>query len=317
MPGISLAGRVDYEEERAVSKPAAGEIIKIMSLTLFTAQNEPMVATQSPTATLPGAIWRASGQPHFAALLARFAPIGLTEMSRVALLDRTDTKFMLSEEQLYDALSVLVDEYRVLDIHSRRLNRYRTLYFDTDDYALFRQHHDGRRHRYKVRARNYVDSRLSFLEVKRKFKRNRTIKERMPTAALLTCLTPEANDFLGNALPFAPTELEPTLWNEYTRITLVSKRDHERLTLDLNLRFSCYQAGRYLALPNVVIAELKQDGHNRNSSFIHQMRAWGIRPVNFSKYCAGMAMLCEGLRHNNFKPKLRLVDKLVRGECRE
>jgi hypothetical protein len=288
-----------------------------MSLTLFVAQDEPAGARPAIAATPLVDTPRPAGQPPFASLLARFAPIDLPAMSRVALLDRTDTKFMLSEEQLYDALGALVEAYYVLDIHSRRLNHYRTLYFDTADFALFRQHHAGRRHRYKVRARNYVDSRLSFLEVKRKFKRNRTIKERMPTAALLTCLTPEANAFLDSALPFDPEALEPTLWNEYTRITLVSKRDHERLTLDLNLRFACYQAGRFLALPNVAIAELKQDGHSRNSSFIQQMRARGIRPVKFSKYCAGMAMLCEGLRHNNFKPKLRLVDKLIREECRE
>lgn len=292
-----------------------------MSLTFFVAQDEPTGAQPAIAATpLVNSPRRAVWQP-FAPLLAHFAPIDLTEMSRVALLDRTDTKFMLSEEQLYDALGALVEAYYVLDIHGRRLNRYRTLYFDTTDFALFRQHHTGRRHRYKVRARNYIDSRLSFLEVKRKFKRNRTIKERMPTTALLTCLTPEANAFLDSALPFAPTELEPMLWNEYTRITLVSKRDEERLTLDLNLRFACYQVGRAggrsIALPNVVIAELKQNGHSRDSSFIRQMRERGIRPVKFSKYCAGMAMLCEGLRHNNFKPKLRLVDKVMRGECRE
>lgn len=293
-----------------------------MSLTtLLTAPDEPTTIRPSPFAPPLADKRLEAGQPHFAVLLARFAPITLAEMSAVALQDRLDTKFVLSEGQLYDALTVLVADYRVLDIHGVRLNRYRTLYYDTGDFALFRQHHDGRRNRYKVRARSYVDSRLSFLEVKRKLKRNRTVKERLPTAALLTRLTPEANDFLHTTLPFAPDELEPRLWDEYTRITLVSKHDQERLTLDLSLRFACHSdgavEGRAIILPGVAIAEVKQGAHNRNSLFMGRMRAMGVRPIKFSKYCAGVAMLYEGLKHNNFKPKLRLVNKLIEEECRE
>ena len=259
-----------------------------------------------------------SSHPFFATLMSRYAPIDLAEMSTVALLDRTDTKYVLSEKQLYVALTALVDRYRVLDICGLRLNRYRTLYYDTADFTLFQQHHARRRNRFKVRARNYVDSRLSFLEVKHKLKRARTIKNRMPTAGLLTWLTPEANAFLNDSLPFDPDVLEPRLWNEYTRITLVSRRDRERLTLDLNLRYMCHQShvatGRSVVLPRVVIAEVKQDGLNRNSDFIGQMRAMGIRPLSFSKYCIGVAMLYEGVKHNNFKPNLRLVERLMRGE---
>lgn len=291
-----------------------------MSLTRLTVQ-EGQTSPPLPDAGSIGAMRREAGQPHFAALLARFAPISLAEMSAVALQDRLDTKFVLSEGQLYDALAALVADYRVLDIHSVRLNRYRTLYYDTADFTLFRQHHAGRRNRYKVRARSYVDSRLSFLEVKRKLKRNRTVKERLSTATLLTRLTPEANAFLLTTLPFAPDELEPRLWDEYTRITLVSKRAEERLTLDLSLRFAGHQDSvlfdRAISLPGVTIAEVKQGAHNRNSLFMGRMRAMGVRPIKFSKYCAGVAMLYEGLKHNNFKPKLRLINKLIEEECRE
>jgi hypothetical protein len=38
-------------------------------------------------------------------LLARFDPIGLTEMDGVALLDRTDTKFILRLRPLHEALA--------------------------------------------------------------------------------------------------------------------------------------------------------------------------------------------------------------------
>lgn len=257
----------------------------------------------------------------FAALLARFAPISLAEMSQVALQDRTDTKFVLREEQFYNALATLPHSYRVLDIRGVRLNSYRTLYFDTAGFALFQQHHAGRRDRYKVRTRSYVDSHLSFLEVKHKVRQNRTVKNRIATPGLLTWVTPEAGAFLNDYLPFDPEALEPKLWNEYTRITLVSKRDCERLTLDLRLRFTGYEdtfaAGRSLDLPGLAIAEVKQDGLNRGSAFVSRMREMGVRPTGFSKYCAGVAMLFEDVKHNNFKPKMRLVEKLVQGAYRD
>ena len=280
--------------------------------------------TYLPASAPPLAAWRElipaqrRATPNFAALLSRFAPISLNEMSGVALQDRTDTKFVMREAQLYNALATLTQHYRVLDIRGVRLNRYRTLYFDTTDFALFQQHHTGRRERFKVRTRSYVDSHLSFLEVKHKVRQNRTVKNRIATPGLLTEVTPEADVFLNDYLPFAPEALEPKLWNEYQRITLVSKHDCERLTLDLCLRFTGYEnsfaAGRAVALPGVAIAEVKRDGFSRNSDFVSRMRELGVRPTSFSKYCAGVAMLFEEVKHNNFKPKMRLVEKLIEGD---
>lgn len=256
-----------------------------------------------------------SYSPDFAGLLNRFEPITLAEMADVALQDRTDTKYLLHERELYSALSGLSDAYRVLDIEGLRLNRYRTLYFDTADFALFQRHHVGARERFKVRTRNYVDSQLSFLEVKHKISQNRTVKNRIQTPAFLTWLPPETGEFLNDYLPLTPDALEPKVWNEYTRITLVSTRRLERLTLDLDLRFT--YGGRTVALPGLAIAEVKRDGlghSGHDSDFMRQMRVLRLRPTGFSKYCAGVAMLHEDVKHNNFKPKLRQVSKLIEEE---
>lgn len=40
-------------------------------------------------------------RPDFGSLLARFDPISLAEMANVALLNRTDTKYVMSVGQLY------------------------------------------------------------------------------------------------------------------------------------------------------------------------------------------------------------------------
>lgn len=75
--------------------------------------------------------------------LARFAPITLAEMDGVSLLNRVDTKYLLSEATLAAILPSLASEYRVLEIDGRRAHRYRTLYFDTPDLDLYRRHRAG------------------------------------------------------------------------------------------------------------------------------------------------------------------------------
>ena len=43
------------------------------------------------------------------------------------------------------------------------------------------------------------------------------------------------------------------------------------------------------------------------------MHAAAIQPLSFSKYCVGVALLYPSIKHNTFKPQLRLVQKLLRG----
>jgi len=101
-------------------------------------------------------------------VLQHFTPIGLAQIEDMALLHRIDTKYVLSEAQLYQALSHLASTYHVLEIEGRRQQNYQTLYFDTPGFALYLQHHNGWRSRYKVRSRVYVDSGMTFFEVKHK-----------------------------------------------------------------------------------------------------------------------------------------------------
>ncbi len=125
-------------------------------------------------------------------LTRRFTPITLQEMDAVMLLDRTDTKFVLSTAQLLQALAAVQHDYRMLAVQGIRLNRYRTLYFDTADFALYHLHVNDRAERYKVRSREYTDSGLSFLEVKHKTRKDRTVKDRVPTARQVTQLSAAA-----------------------------------------------------------------------------------------------------------------------------
>lgn len=264
---------------------------------------------RAPVADAQGFDWLADDGPDMPAALSQLGPISLAEMAGVALMDRTETKFVLHERSLPELLAGLVDEYRVLDINGNRMNHYRTLYFDTDDYALYRRHQAGGRNRYKVRSRSYVDTDLSFLEVKHKVNARRTVKNRVATPGFMDCLTLMTSDFLGEYLPLPQMALLPKLWNEYTRVTLVSRNEPERVTLDLNLQFR--QNGQTMILPGLVIAEVKKNGPDHESAFIRHMRALSIRPTGFSKYCIGVSMLDAGVKHNSFKPQLRMVTDLI------
>ena len=96
----------------------------------------------------------------------KFAPITLENMVSVALLNRTETKFTMPIGKLLSILPAIRQDYQMLSVCGQRLSHYRTLYFDTPDFDLYRMHVNGYADRYKVRSREYTVSGLSFLEVK-------------------------------------------------------------------------------------------------------------------------------------------------------
>lgn len=251
----------------------------------------------------------APGGAPLSATLAACRPIGLGEMADVALQDRTDTKYVLTVAQFSDALAAVASDYRVLEIAGVRLQRYHTRYFDTAAFELYLAHHAGRATRYKVRYRTYVETHQCYLEVKRRSANNRTVKSRLPAASPLDHLTGELATFVAARLPLDPAALRPVLTNDFRRITLVNRRQPERLTIDLDLRFG--EGVRTITLPGLAVAEVKQAGQGRDSAFIRAMRAAGIRPARFSKYCTGVALLVPSVKHNTFKPRLRQLAQLL------
>lgn len=234
--------------------------------------------------------------------------ITLKEMDSFALLNRVDSKYVLTENQLIPILNNLKFNYRVLDVNGVRLNHYRSEYFDTPSFDLYYQHITRGRNYYKVRLREYVDSHLSFMEVKYKNQKKRTIKNRIVTQKPMDEFKNKAYNFMENYYPFDCQELEAKLWNTFTRITLVSNRHQERLTIDLDLKFS--NEIQEMGLPGIVIAEVKQERLSAKSDFIQLMREIGIRSTGFSKYCIGVSMLYESVKKNTLKPKLLMVKKL-------
>ena len=104
--------------------------------------------------------------------------ITLDEMSAIKLMNRVDTKYVLSEECCMELLRRAVGEYSVQVIDDVRAARYETLYYDTPDWNMYTVHHNQQLTRQKIRTRTYIETMLSFAEVKNKTNRGRTKKRR-------------------------------------------------------------------------------------------------------------------------------------------
>ena len=240
-------------------------------------------------------------------ILEKFDPISLEEMDSVSLMNRTDTKYVFRIERLPVFLEEVMNDYRVLSVNNVRLNRYETLYYDTEDFQMYMHHQNGKLNRYKVRHRTYVDSDLNFFEIKFKSNKDRTIKERIQRNETNLCIQDEAETFLYEKTNYDANKMVPKLWANYSRITMVNKTAAERLTIDLNLHFKNDSKEKFL--PEIAIAELKQ-GKRSNTAFVETMRRHRIKQSTISKYCFGVFFLHENIKMNNFKPNLLKLNKI-------
>lgn len=252
------------------------------------------------------------------AVLDDFAPITLDEMDGIRLMNRTDTKFVVTVSLLRRLLNLAVADYRVQDIHGERLSPYYTLYFDTMRFDMYRRHVAGHANRQKLRIRSYVSSNLNFLEVKTKNNHGRTRKRRMAMEGFdpmhpdrdmsfdaTCCYAP----FLHDNLRYDMSSLRECIENRFNRITLVNNCKTERLTIDNSLSFHNLITGNDAALPNIAIVELKRDGL-APSPILAMLRQLRAKPLGFSKYCIGSALTNGALPHGRIKERVRAVEKL-------
>lgn len=238
-------------------------------------------------------------------------PITLEEMSGIKLMNRTDTKFVASFEQLNAFLLAVQGKYYIQEKEGERLAEYHTTYFDTPDYEMYRMHHCGKQVREKIRVRTYLDSNDTFLEVKNKNNHGRTKKKRIMVEGVDTLRAEGENvvPFLAKHAWYTLDDVSPVIENWFNRITLVNFGKSERLTIDFNLRFHHLKSDDRNKLERVAIIELKRDG-NVPSPALEIIRALRIRRSGFSKYCIGSALTHKGLKRNNFKERLMMINKM-------
>lgn len=239
--------------------------------------------------------------------LLNFDKTTLAEMNSVSLMKRVDTKFILKESQLLEVLSKLYDDYKILEIGQERLMKYSTLYFDSENKKCFKDHHNGKLNRYKIRMRKYLVSDICFLEIKKKNNLGITNKIRRQIKDFETNLTSESKDFITKS-NINNLLLEPSLYNNFSRMTLVNKNESERITIDVDLSFSFGTDEK--KFDKLVVVEIKQEGKRLNTTINRALKSMSILPTNFSKYCIGISNIIDNIKSNRFKEINLKINKL-------
>ena len=260
-------------------------------------------------------------------LINEFEPISLNEMESVKLMNRIDTKYAVPLAVLPDILEAAKTDYFAQEIDGKRIATYDTIYYDTDTLDMYIRHHDRQLVRQKIRIRQYVDSNLTFLEIKRKNNKGRTKKKRIVVPGFdITAATPSrlkhkhredeqltVAEFIDGRSRYTWDSISPHLWTKFHRITLVNKAKTERLTIDMDLVWENVITGENKTFSDLVIIELKRDG-NVPSKMTHIMLDLRLHPLKISKYCIGTVLTTPGLKQNRFKKKIRRIEKMLNTE---
>lgn len=242
-------------------------------------------------------------------LLEHLEPITLEQMSSIRLMNRTDTKFVTSKDNLVELLKLAQGKYYAQFHNGSKVANYMTTYWDTDDFHFYLEHHNGRSPRQKVRVRTYLDSDITFLEIKTKNNHGRTKKKRVEVPSQNITGENGNEEFLQGLVHRSIKDIHPTVRNQFHRITLVNYGKTERLTIDYDVQFHNEDTQKDANVGSLVIIELKRDG-NVYSPILSILRQLRIQPSGFSKYCIGSAMTNKGLKQNNFKERLVKLSKL-------
>jgi len=255
--------------------------------------------------------------------------ISLDELNeKAAMQTRVDRKYIVDADYAASILAELpADEAAVLEIDGQREFAYDSVYFDTPDLVSYKASAIGSRNRVKGRTRSYLDSDLSFLEVKTEGAREFTVKERIPySIENRDMLTAEGKEYVATALEqltdASVDDLEPVIRTGYRRTTVYLPQSEQnpvdsRLTIDTSLTWTPlsesalmytadggegptkYQVGTEYTAPGTVIIETKS-GSAPSVADKYLWRA-GIRPVKISKFATGMAALNPQLPANKWK----------------
>jgi hypothetical protein len=246
-------------------------------------------------------------------VLEKMQTIALDEMENIRLMDRIDSKFVAPVSLLPPLLEAMLPYFKVQVNNGIFIAPYCTQYLDTPDLKMFLMHQNGKLNRQKIRIRSYVDSNLSFLEVKNKNNKGRTNKRRVPVGiSHLTSIRDleEKKQFLEENALFDTDILEPVLANNFNRITFVNNKATERITIDFNLSFLNYKTGNTKILDKLMVIELKQDGW-QHSDFREILNRFRIKKISFSKYCIGTVLTNSNIKYNRFKCKWTIINKLI------
>jgi len=234
--------------------------------------------------------------------------IPLHESGRWSLQRRFDRKFLVDISRVGDLAPVFEKGYSIVTVDSKTAGTYNTVYFDTDDYALYHAHHRGRANRLKFRTREYTADGKFFSEIK--FKNNKGMTDKIRFERKTSCFEfdPLFQQFSRDSNRLPPGDLKAQLRISFTRMTLIHASGHQRITIDTDLAYTGDSGA--LSFPHAAIIEIKSPHAGGGDPLQKGLLGLGVRPVRISKYCIGMAMTRNDITRNLFMPTLRRLEKL-------
>jgi hypothetical protein len=252
--------------------------------------------------------------------LRSFAPISLEETNKSArMLKRIDNKYVVNKSKLRSILDQLRTDFRILEIDDCSIFSYESCYFD-DEQRCFYEHLQGRRQRFKVRTRRYVESDKAFFEVKLKGKRGQTDKSRETCDDYYSFVINDDERQMMRGLyekrygKCFPYKLAPALHVSYRRFTLVSASGRERITVDFNLGFETPMGRRAFIGDDFIIIETKTaDGRGKSDRALKRQHVRGV--AGCSKYCLGMVLTGEVERFNKFRSIVKRALSCMQAAC--
>jgi hypothetical protein len=243
--------------------------------------------------------------------LEPFRKVGLEDFGDRRFSERMDRKFPVALSRIPSLIDGLADEYDLVMPGNNRVSTIASYYFDTPDYAYFRAHHRGRAHRHKVRFRVYADTDTTFLEVKKKNAKGRTMKERIESNPSDRRLSAPLQKFLADSGVSESSRIRPVLEISYKRLSFISKDRKERFSVDFAVEYNNgVLSGDYGAL---AVIEVKQD-HLATTPVVKKLRDLRITESSLSKYCLSLCQLHPELKANRFQPVLRNLQELIHEE---
>jgi hypothetical protein len=241
-------------------------------------------------------------------LVKGFEIIHLQDMKQIAFNERIDIKFLFSIRHLPWLINEITPFYRILEVEGILIQPYKTVYYDTLGFRLYLDHHNGKLNRFKLRKRLYIANNISFSEIKFKSNKGITFKKRVSTDQNLEALNEVDHDFFDRNTNLSSKDLVASATNYFNRITLVSRSDSERVTMDFNLKLE--RKGVIADLDNLVITEIKRSKDEPVTIIESKLRELKIKESSFSKYCTAVAMTEDRIKNNNFKTKIREFKKV-------
>jgi len=249
--------------------------------------------------------------------LINFSSINLTQLNATSsFLKRIDRKYLVTIEQLKNILKDLKNDFQVLEINEKRVFSYDNVYMDTPDYLFYNQHQNKEKSRTKIRTRLYKDSDLAFFEYKQKedwITKKFRYQFHCEEHGEMTKGKKRFFEWVWQSMYFgekAP-KITPAIRTNYNRLTLVSKRGEERLTIDFNIETSDLRnlKSKKTKLENLVIIESKSMSKKCFSSDI--MKAHHINEASScSKYSLWVVYSGLAEKWSTFKKTMKKIKEI-------